>query len=192
MKVEVPEFVKEMSNQLNQQDNRMTADPLFEVRYKKYIVTEQDYNEHHWEIINEEGDSYYHSEKDENYDELATHLFEYNPDWCAKWLEYHGIENKMNPDRCPGDYTDLDAFKEVFCEQFDYDCHDLPEGFKKIHMQEIEVTVNSHFTESDAEAFIDRKQHDYPPLYTYAISLCYCYNMAELRRWLISLTKNDV
>ena len=98
----------------------------------------------------------------------------------------------MNPDRWPDDYTDLDAFKEVLYQQFDYDWHDLPEGFKKIHMQEIEVTVNSHFTESDAEAFIDRKQHDYPPLYTYAISLCYCYNMAELRRWLISLTKKYV
>lgn len=192
MKVEIPDFIKEMSKQLNAQDNRMTADPLFEVRYKKYIVTEQDYNEHHWEIISEDGDSYYHSEKDEDYSELAAYLFENDHEWCAKWLEYHDIEHEMNPDKWPDDCSEEVAFIEVFSEHFDSEWHDLPDGFKKLHMQEIEVTVNSHFTESDAKAFIERKQHDYPPLYTYAISLCYCYNMAGLRRWLMSLTNDSI
>lgn len=190
MKVEIPEFLKEMSEQLNKQGNRMTADPLFEVRYKKYIVTESGYNESHWEIINGEGDSFHHSEQSENFNELAKYLFEHHSDWCKQWLEDYEIE--MQPDRWPDNYSVVDAFCEVFTEHFDHYWCELPGDLTKLHMQEIEVTVNSHFTEADANAFIKRKQHDYPPLYTYAISLCYCYNMAELRRWLVSLTNDSI
>tara|TARA_R100000805_G_C3494359_1_gene27122 strand:- start:16 stop:315 length:300 start_codon:yes stop_codon:yes gene_type:complete len=95
MNTEIPEFLLEMSKQLNEQDNRATDDPLFEVRYKKP------------------------------------------------------------------------------------------------HMQEIEVTVNSHFTEVDANAFIKRKQQEYPELYTYAISMCYCESMKQLRNWIMSLSNKD-
>lgn len=188
MNTEIPEFLLEMSKQLNKQDNRMTADPLFEVRYKKYIVTEEDYNQHHWEVINDEGDSYYHSENDENLNELAEYLFEYHKEWCIEWLEVNRIEHEMNPDRWPDDYSDLEAFQDIFNCEFDFGWHYLPYDLKKLHMQEIEVTVNSHFTEADANAFIKRKQHDYPPLYTYAISMCYCWNMIELRKWIMSLS----
>ena len=184
MKTQIPQFLIEMSKQLNEQDNRITADPLFEVRYKKYLVTEEYYNQHHWEVINNEGDSYYHSENDEDLNELAEYLFECHTEWCSEWLESEDIEHEMNPD----DYSVLEAFKSVFNDKFNFSWHDLPDELKKLHMQEIEVTVNSHFTEADAKAFIARKQHDYPPLYTYVISMCFCEKMKQLRNWIKDLT----
>ena len=187
MKTEIPQFLIEMSKQLNEQDNRITADPLFEVRYKKYIVTEEDYNQHHWEVINDDGNSYYHSEKDEGLSELAEYLFEMHSQWCAEWLESEDIEHEMNPDKWPDDFSDLEAFQSIFNDSFNFSWHDLPDELKKLCMQEIEVTVNSHFTEADANAFIKRKQHDYPPLYTYAISMYFCENMKQLRNWIKDL-----
>lgn len=183
--MEIPEFLTEMSEQLNTQGNRITADPLFEVRYKKSLVTESGYNESHFEIINEEGNSLHHSEKDSDYSELAQHLFDYHLEWCKEWSEEY---NDMDID----DTLWNDSFVESFASNYDHDgWFYLPSDIKKLHMQEIEVTVNSHFTEADANAFIARKQHDYPKLYTYAISMCYCWNMVELRKWIMSLTKED-
>jgi len=176
--MEIPKFLIEMSEQLNSQGNRCTADPLFEVRYKQSLVTEEGYNESHFEIISEEGYSLYHSEKSADYSELAEHLVQHNEDWCKSWCE----ENEV--DLSGG------AFVEYFKDDYDHDgWMDLPGDIKKLHMQEVEVTVNSHFTERDAKAFINRKQHDYPHLYTYAISMCYCWNMVKLRQWLMSLSK---
>lgn len=181
MKTEIPEFLLEMSKQINEQNNRMTADPLFEVRYKKHLVTEKGYNESHWEIASEDGSTLYHSEKSENLDVLADYLFYNHEEWVAEFLGEHndGLE------------TTDSGFKLLLNENFDPEWNDLPDGCKKFHMQEVEVTVNSHFTEADAQAFIDRKQHDYPKLYIYAISLCYCWNMAELRRWIKSLSETN-
>ena len=175
--MEYPKFLVEMSKQLNTQGNRMTADPLFEVRYKQSLVTEEGYNESHFEIISEEGDTLYHSEKSDDYSKLAEHLIENEEEWCNSWCEENEVE------LCG------EAFIEYFKDNYDHELYDLPDDIKKLHMQEIEVTVNSHFTEADANAFIDRKQHDYPKLYTYAISMCYCWNMVELRQWIMSITK---
>ena len=58
-------------------------------------------------------------------------------------------------------------------------------------MQEVEITVNSHFTEKGAQQFIDRKQHDYPKLYIYAISLCYVEQMRQLRDWIKGLSEEQ-
>ncbi|WP_027697209.1 hypothetical protein [Vibrio litoralis] len=181
--VEIPDFLIEMSNQINTQSNRMTADPLFEVRYKTSLITEEGYNESHFEIVDcEDGITLYHSKSSDNYNALAEHLLESHEKWCMEWCdEEAGIEFSGNS--FIADFND------------NYDCHgwmDLPEGIKKLHMQEIEVTVNSHFTEAAAQAFIDRKQHDYPKLYIYAISMCFCYPMIELRNWIKSLTANQL
>lgn len=186
---ELPEFIIEMSKRLNEQGNRMTADPLFEVRYKTTLVTESGYNETHWEIIDEDGCSRYHSEKDSNLFDLAEHLFDYHLEWCEHWIEYNDLE--IDKDNLTGDSDLVDAFKVLFDDEFDPEWDDLPAEFKKLHMQEIEVTVNSHFTEKDAQSFIDRKQHDYPKLYIYAISLCYCENMTKLRNWIKELTNEN-
>ena len=178
MKIEVPEFLVEMSRQLNEQNNRMTADPMFEVRYKSYLVTEEGYNESHWEIICDSGYTLYHSEKSESFDDLASYLYQNESDWCESWLEDNGYGSVSVHEL---QFTDL--FNDHFNPQLD----ELPSELKKLHMQEVEVTVNSHFTEVDAQAFIDRKQHSYPKLYIYATSLCYCWNMIELRNWIKNL-----
>ena len=173
--MEIPDFLKEMSKQMNEQNNRCTADPLFEVRYKTSLVTESGYNESHFEIMDEEGRTLHHSGKDSDYGGLAEHLVEHHQGWCISWCEDHDIELKEG------------AFTEYFPCDFDPDIEDLPGEIKALSMQEIEITVNSHFTEIDAQAFIDRKQHDYPKLYIYAISMCYCWNMTKLRNWIKGL-----
>lgn len=175
---EIPDFLMEMSKRINQQDNRMTSDPMFEVRYKDYLVTEEGYNESHWEFVSDDGDVLYHSGRDESFDDLALYLYENESDWCSCWI----CENNLSDVQ-----VDEFAFIELFNEHFNLDYDEIPDGVRKIHMQEIEVTVNSHFTEADAQAFIDRKQHDYPRLYIYATSLCFCWNMIELRNWIKGL-----
>lgn len=40
--------------------------------------------------------------------------------------------------------------------------------------------VNAHFTREAAEAFIRRKQHDYPPLRVYVESMCYGWEYQEI------------
>lgn len=178
MKTEIPKFLIEMSNQINIQNNRMTADPLFEVRYKQNLVAEEGYNESHFEIISEEGICLYHSVNSDNYNDLAEYLLEDYKGWCYGWCEAEEVKFKK------------DTFLECFNNNYDHDGWvDLPDDIKKLYMQEIEVTVNSHMTEAGAEAFIKRKQHDYPKLYTYAISLCFCPQMMELRNWIRELTK---
>jgi hypothetical protein len=61
---QIPAFLIAMSQQMHEQSNRMTAEPIFQVRYKHYLVTAPDYNEHHWEIIEPgDGGTLYHSEE---------------------------------------------------------------------------------------------------------------------------------
>lgn len=180
MNVEIPNFLIEMSGQINEQNNRCTADPLFEVRYKTSLITEAGYNESHYEIISEDGYTLYHSDKSDDYTELARHLFEYDLDWCKALVEDELADN-----------GDEEGFVDWFLVNFDDDIKELPSDIRKLHMQTIEVTVNSHFTEAGAQQFINRKQHDYPELYIYAISLCYVTQMTELRNWIKSLTVSN-
>lgn len=183
MKTEIPGFLLEMSKQLNEQGNRVTADPLFEVRYKKHLITEEGYDEDCWVIASDDGDELYHSVKSENYEKLAGYLFDVHLDWCKEFAHSYIDDFEII------DEESFDEWEVMFDQTFDPDIYELPDGYKVFHMQEIEVTVNSHFTEADANAFIKRKQHDYPPLYTYAISMCYCENMKKLRNWIMSLNK---
>ena len=178
--MEIPKFLTEMSKQINEQNNRYTADPLFEVRYKTSLITEAGYNESHYEIISEDGYTLYHSDKSDDYTELAEHLFEHEIEWSRSL-----VEDELS------DISDEVGFIDWFNNNFDDDICDLPSEIRKLHMQTIEVTVNSHFTEVGAQQFINRKQHDYPKLYIYAISLCYVVQMVELRNWIKSLTKEN-
>lgn len=184
--MELPDFLLEMSKQINTQDNRYTADPVFEVRYKNYIVTEEYYNEHHFVIFNEDGDALYTSHLDNDYTDLASYLFEYHHEWCLDWCEFNSVEGEYDETL---EYEFVDTFNEKFNpEDLKYIVDSLPPDFKLLHMQEIEVTVNTHLTEQGAKDFIKRKQHDYPKLYTYATSLVFCEQMKQLRNWIKSLT----
>ena len=65
MSREIPDFLLEMSKQMNEQDCRSTAHPFWQVRCKNFIVTESGYDEHHYELIDDDG-SFYRSDSDES------------------------------------------------------------------------------------------------------------------------------
>jgi len=179
---QIPAFLIEMSKQMNEQGNRMTADPIFQVRYKHYLVTAEGYNDHHWEIIEpDDGHTLYHSEVCDK-QRLAEWLGDNEAEWSESWLE-----SLESDDLASG-------FIDVFCDNFDVenDFDELPDSLMKIHLQEVEEVIKTCLTEADARAFIARKQHDYPKLYTYVESMVYCPQMIELRNWILSLTKAEV
>ena len=176
---EIPEFLLEMSKQLNTQDNRITAEPIFEVRCKRYLVTEQGYNESHWELHGRDSEGWPTYSTKGGFDNSDAHdeFYDANEGWCDQWL----VENDFNP--C----------LEDFIEHFDFEYQknsyeDWPNDYNVVHMQEVEETVKSCLTEADANDFIVRKQHDYPKLYTYAQSMVFCPQMIELRQWIMGLT----
>ncbi|EJK2113538.1 TPA: ead/Ea22-like family protein [Vibrio vulnificus] len=193
MNHQIPDFLLEMSKQMHQQNNRITAHPIWQVRHKQYLVTEQGYNESHWEIAEtEEGNTLYHSDKHHDYKLLLLYLIESHPYWVQEWAEQF---TDMNIELADGEMMleelELDRLTDAFNSSFDPDWQDLPEGVKKFHMQEIEVVVKTCLTEADANAFILRKQHDYPKLYTYVESMVFCPQMIELRNWILSLTSKS-
>ncbi|MBO2684952.1 ead/Ea22-like family protein [Shewanella algae] len=180
--IEVPAFLLEMSQQMHQQDNRMTAEPIWQVRCKRYLVTEQGYSEDHWEILHDdsEGRALHHSAFSDDYSELAEYLLETDEDWCKEWCDEQGI------DFCES------AFIDAFSTDYDPDgCIDLPDCYKRLYLQETEEVIKTCLTEADALAFIARKQHDYPKLYTYVESMVFCPQMIELRNWIMSLTTKE-
>lgn len=166
----LPKFLLDMGEGIKNQDNRCTADPMFEVRYDQYLITEEGYNESHFELLNENDETVYHSEKSDSVETLEAYLLDNEEGWCRVWCEDRGL-----------------CLPESACESV-IEGLDLPPSLRKIHLQKVPVTVNAHFTEKDAQAFIDRKQHDYPPLYTHVTSLYFCENMKQLREWIKNLT----
>ncbi|EGT3627669.1 ead/Ea22-like family protein [Morganella morganii] len=188
--IEVPAFLLEMSQQMHQQPSRCTAEPMWQVRFKKDLITEEGYNDHHWEIVDtEDGDILYHSLVCDK-TALADWLVDNNHEWCKTWLLdndiieiYHDVVKSFD-----------EVFTQAFIEDFDVEDNydELPEQLKKFHLQETEEVVKTCLTEADALAFIARKQHDYPKLYTYVESMVFCPQMIELRNWILSLTKAEV
>ncbi|MCH8553253.1 MAG: hypothetical protein LAT62_15045 [Natronospirillum sp.] len=67
--------------------------------------------------------------------------------------------------------------------------NDLPDGMSVFPVQEVEEVISTHLTQSDAEWFIRRKQHDYPPLYTYVESACWAPQLRQLQGWLTFLAR---
>lgn len=172
----LPNFLFEISKQMREQDNRFTADPIFQVRYNDYVVTEQGYNDHHWVMCCDHG-PFYRSDKNE-LSVIYDHLLDNHYEFCREFfLERCDPEDGVNYD-----------FKEDFRENFDPLHDELPEGITKIYMQEVEKIASTHLTLSEAEDFIKRKQHDYPPLYTYAASAYWSPQIKNLRNWLQDLT----
>lgn len=168
-----PDFLIEISNQMRTQDNRGTSHPFFQVRCKRYVVTEQGYNEVGFEIIGDDSVVYrsYASEEDD----LENLLLSDYPEFCKEWCE--SLDN--------GDSIE-DA---IGC--FDPTEDDLPDGLRLVYVQEIEEVVSTHLTESAAKQFIRRKQHDYPKLYTYAESAYWSPQLRELQDWIVSLTAEN-
>lgn len=178
MNIEVPDFLIEMSKQLHEQDNRITAEPIFEVRCKRYLVTQEGYNQSHWALYDRDSDGWATYSTEDGFDNSNAHhnFYESNPDWCDDWLECE----------------DLPSGIESFANNFDFEArsscfYDWPDDCNSLFLQETEETIKSCLTEADAKAFIARKQHDYPKLYIYVSSMVFCPQMIELRNWIMSL-----
>jgi len=174
MKIEIPDFLIELSRQLNEQPSRATSHPFYQVRCKRPYVTMKGYSSEYFEIYNDDGVVFSsnwknHGCKDEH---LAEYLIENHLDWLCDTFE---------------DVEVIDV--DFLLENFDFeDCDDLPSELKKIWIQEVEEVVSTHLTLEAAAQFIKRKQHDYPKLYTYAESAYWSPQLRELQDWLKSLT----
>lgn len=178
MNIEIPEFLLELSNQMNENENRSTSFPFWQVRQKDYLITAEGYNEHHWEIVDEDGNCLYHSEESEDYSQLADSLLEYSVGWCVTWLSNYDEDV---------DFDD-ENFVENFSCGFNPDYEDLPEPYSKHHLQEVEKVLTTHLTKEDAEWFIARKSHDLHKPYTYVESAYWSPQFKELQDWIRALT----
>lgn len=168
--VAVPEFLLEMAKQMRDQPNRGTSHPFWQVRCKRYMATEEGYNEHHREVVAEDGPV--HSSL-EPLSQLHEYLSGNHPSWCEKWA----AEN----------HDEYEDWEEALSDHFDLDSWEWPDDLKVIHMQECEEVVSTHLTQDDAQWFIKRKQHDYPPLYTHVESAYWAPQLRQLQDWIISL-----
>lgn len=182
MQSEIPEFLIEMSKQMNTQPTRATAHPFWQVRCNRYYVTEKGYNEHHWELIHEddEGTPTYSSATHEDNKALTDDFYERNKRWCDEWMEENTEPEFVGEDDCFLDFFDFESHQNMG--------EDWPDGYRVVHFQEIEEVVSTHLTQDDAEHFIRRKQHDYPALYTYVASAYWAPQMRQLQDWIKGLT----
>lgn len=180
--IEIPEFLLEMSKQMNTDPNRCTAHPFWQVRCKRYLVTEEGYNESHWELHAEDSEGYPVFSTKPHYDNIAASedFEERNKKWCSEWIEENIDSECIGEDSSFTDFFDFEGYQDSG--------DDWPEGYKVIHLQETEEVVSTHLTEAGALQFIKRKQHDYPELYTYVESAYWSPQLRELQDWIKSLT----
>lgn len=174
MKKEIPDFLIEMSKQMNEQPNRCTAHPFWQVRCKREVTCAEG-REDFWVIV-DTGNDYeeIYSSETCNTEEFVLYMIEHYHGWVVDW---------QDDNDCPFNASNFEVENEI---------HRLPDGYnelEKIPMQRIEQVVTTHMTQADAEWFIKRKQHDYPPLYTYVESAYWSPQLRDLQDWIISLTK---
>ncbi len=172
MKVEIPDFILELSNQLNNQPSRCTAHPFYQVRCKRAYVTQDGYNSEFFVVYSEDSEQYQSNKDDQEY--FAQYLCENYSEWLADTFD---------------DVEVIDV--DFVLENFDFDCENLPDELTKLWMQEVEEVVSTHLTLEAAEQFIKRKQHDYPKLFTYAESAYWSPQLRQLQDWLKSLTEQQ-
>jgi len=167
--MELPKFLLEMSKQLNEQDNRCTADPIWVVCYDEWLTCANDRGDKEVIIICDESGG---CKQFDCVDEVTEWLSENYPDWCKSQCKEEEVE----------------SIDDIFDEST-MDWFTMPKGveLEKIEMQKVVHKLKYCLTESDANAFIKRKQHDYTRLYTYVESMYHCPQMTELRNWIKGL-----
>lgn len=153
---------------MNKSPKRCTADPFWQVRYKSFLVTQEGYSDHHWELCCDECGSVYRSDI-HGEEKAIEHIREMYPCYYKKAQEYIQDNGKME------------------LEDFIY-WNDLPEGLRKLHMQEVDEIAWTGLSEAGAKAFIERKQHDFPKLYTYVESAYWSTELKAVMDWLKSLS----
>ena len=182
---QIPDFLIEMSKQMNEQSNRMTAHPVWQVRCKRWRVTMSGYSDT-FEFVDVENEHCVAATSREDA-EINQQIIEYldcDPNDLPVLLE-SWVDGKC-------DLTHGQEKIDYFLENFNHEYDEL-EGFELFWVEEYEDVVKGAFlTESDANWFIQRKQHDYPKLYTYVESMVFCPQMIELRNWIMSLTTAEV
>lgn len=165
MKATIPDFLIEMSQQMNTDPNRSTPHPYWQVRCKRWLPAPEGYSSDHYVLVDDDGEFFNSRTGDcEN-----TALLERHPCFAGEWIK----ENERD-----------------FVPNFNIDTDELPEGVTKIWLQEVEEVVSTHLTQHDAEWFINRKQHDYPQLYTYVESAYWSPQLKQLQDWIKSLTQD--
>lgn len=170
MQAEIPDFILELSKQLNAQPSRSTAHPFYQVRCKRLYVTEEGYNSELFVVQDAEGEVWRYGDDDSK---LAEYLFDNYADWL---FDLFGDDS-------------INLTVDYIIDNYDFNCDDLPDDCKKLWMQEIEEVVSTHLTLDAAEQFIKRKQHDYPKLFTYAESAYWSPQLRQLQDWLKQLTQ---
>jgi len=180
--MEIPKFLIEMSEQMNNEDVRATSDPVWQVRCKRTRPTDSDYS-----------DTFQLMDRENDYSLVATNKE------CGSINQQIVNYLDCDPDDLPvifeswvdsqdGESTSGENKIKYFLNCFDCET-DALDGIDLIWVEEYEDIVKGAFlTEEDANWFIKRKQHDYPKLYTYVESLCFCPQMIELRSWIKSLS----
>lgn len=175
MKKDIPNFLIEMSKQMNEQPSRCTSHPFWQVRCKRQITCAEGH-EDYWVLVDVQNE--YHeiySTKTCDSDYFFGYMREHYLEWVNDWEKVHKCE--FHPDN-----FDVDS-----------DYYDLPDGYEeieKIPMQEVEEVVTTHLTQHDAEWFIKQKQHGYPKLYTYVESAYWSPQLRQLQNWIKEIS-ND-
>jgi len=181
--MEIPKFLTEMSEQMNNEDNRCTADPIWMVCHDNWLTCADGRGDKEIFLI---GDNSEYTELDTEC-EVLTYLFEHHCDWINSVKVDHWNDNNLCDDYDSfEEYSESDDF-ELDLEYTDYDYPDNL-TIEKLCVQKEMKVINSHLTEEGANQFIARKQHDYPKLYTYVYSMYFCEQMKELRGWIKSIT----
>jgi len=173
--MKVPEFLTEMSEQMNNEDVRCTAEPIWTVCYDKWLTCADDRGDKVILLLCDAGE--YFEYDDTDYTELFEYLKEYHPVWCMKLIN-----------ECDEEEDDIDELSNYFDPDDIFIELPVDMTIEKIAMQKERTIVKSCLTEEDARYFIKRKQHDYARLYTYVESMIFCPQMIELRAWIKSLT----
>ena len=173
----IPEFLIEMSEQMNNEDVRCTAEPIWTVCYDEWLTCADDRGDKTVLLLSDNGDNYIEC-SDSDHTGIFDYLKEHYPVWCMTLIHEFDEEE--------GNIDELSSYLELD------DYVDLPDNLtiEKLEMQRYRKIVKSCLTEEDARHFIKRKQHDYAPLYTYVESMIFCPQMIELRAWIKSIKNN--
>ena len=179
MRKDIPEFLIEMSKNMNIQDNRTTADPIWMVCFDEPHVCPEGYDEY-YEVLETENDykSIYSSKGGADNSGANLYLWENYKEWCEQWVL----------DRSFSDDFERLGEEGFFMENYCFSEDEYPDCVDRFYMATTMKVVKACLTESDAKAFIARKQHDYVKLYTYVYSMCYCPEMIALRGWIMGIT----
>ncbi len=180
MKTELPDFLLEMSRQMNSQDNRCTSDVIYQVRQHQYFVTKEGYSEHHFILTDDDGEFFRSDTGSE--EDAKDYLLDYCEETCSDWVAKNH-ENELNDGR---------DIRELFIEKFNLseDIEDFHDEVNKLAVQQIDVVLQTCFTEKEALAIASR-YHESAEVFTYGISLYFTKETAQLRNWIESLTEKQ-